>query len=110
MIKNLPANAAGMGSTPNQRWSHMLRTNETHVPQLLGLCSRAQELQLLSPHAATMEAWVPRARAPQQEKPPQWEAHAPQPNQRVAPTLHGKTHAEKKRKTHAAMKIQHSQK
>ena len=28
-------------------------------------------------------AHVPRARAPQQEKPPQWEAHAPQ--QRVAP-------------------------
>ena len=33
--------------------------------------------QLLSLHS--------RARAPQQEKPPQWEAHAPQ--QRVAPAL-----------------------
>ena len=39
--------------------------------------------QLLSPHATTTEAHVPRAGAPQQEKPPQWEAHAPQ--WRVAP-------------------------
>ena len=30
--------------------------------------------QLLSPHATTTEALVPRARAPQEEKPPQWEA------------------------------------
>ena len=36
-----------------------------------------------SPHATTTEAHEPRARALQQEKPPQWEAHAPQ--QRVAP-------------------------
>ena len=34
-------------------------------------------LQLLSPHATTTEARATRARAPQQEKPPQW-AHAPQ--------------------------------
>ena len=34
--------------------------------------------QLLSPHAATTEAHAPRACAPQQEKPPQWEARAPQ--------------------------------
>ena len=38
----------------------------------------AHVLQLLSPRAATTEARVPRARAPQQEKPPQWEARAPQ--------------------------------
>ena len=44
----------------------------------------AREPQLLSPHATTTEAHVPRARAPQQEKPPQWEACAPQ--QRVALT------------------------
>ena len=36
-----------------------------------------------SPQAPTTEARVPRARAPQQKKPPQWEAHAPQ--RRVAP-------------------------
>ena len=44
---------------------------------------RAREPQLLSPHATTTEARMPRAQAPQQEKPPQWEAHAPQ--RRVAP-------------------------
>ena len=41
------------------------------MPQLLSLC------------AAPIETCAPRARAPQQEKPPQWEARAPQ--QRVAP-------------------------
>ena len=38
------------------------------VPQLLSLCSRAREPQLLSPRATTTEARTPRARAPQQEK------------------------------------------
>ena len=41
------------------------------LPQLLSLCSRAREPQLLRPHAATTEAHAPRARALQQEKPPQ---------------------------------------
>ena len=36
------------------------------------------ELQLLSPCATTTEAHVPRARAPQQEKPLRREARAPQ--------------------------------
>ena len=44
----------------------------------------AHALELLSPRAATTKAPAPRARAPQQEKPPQWEARAPQ--QKVAPT------------------------
>ena len=39
--------------------------------------------QLLSPRATTTEVHVPRARALQQEKPPQWEVRAPQ--RRVAP-------------------------
>ena len=39
--------------------------------------------QLLSPRAATTEARTLRAHALQQEKPPQWEACAPQ--RRVAP-------------------------
>ena len=42
--------------------------------------------QLLSLHAATTEAHMPRAWAPQQEKPLQWEARAPQ--QRAAPPRH----------------------
>ena len=53
------------------------------VPQLLSLCSRAREPQLLSPHATTTEAHMARAHDPQQEKPLQWEARTPQ--QRVAP-------------------------
>ena len=54
------------------------------VLQLLKpVCSRAQVPQLLSPCAATTEAWAPRACAPQQEKLPQWEACALQ--WRVAP-------------------------
>ena len=35
-------------------------------------------LEQLSLGATTTEACVPRAHAVQQEKPPQWEAHAPQ--------------------------------
>ena len=41
----------------------------TPAPQILSLCSRAREPQLLSPCATTTEACTPRARAPQQEKP-----------------------------------------
>ena len=37
------------------------------MPQLLSLCSRAREPQLLSPRATTTEARVPRAYAPQRE-------------------------------------------
>ena len=44
--------------------------------QLLSLRSRAREPQLLSPRVTTTEARVPRACAPQQEKPPQWEGPA----------------------------------
>ena len=40
----------------------------------------------LSPCTTTTEACTTRTRAPQQEKPPQWEAHAQQ--QRVAPAHH----------------------
>ena len=83
MVKNPPANAGDKGSSPGPGSSHMPRSNEARVPQLLSLRSRAREPQLLSPRAPTTEACAPRARAPQQEKPPQWEAHAPQ--QRVAP-------------------------
>ena len=47
----------------------MPRSNQAHAPQLLSLLSGALEPQLLSPHAATTEAHVPRAHALQQEKP-----------------------------------------
>ena len=83
MVKNLPANARDMGSSPGPGRSHMPRSNEAHAPQLLSLCSRPREPQLPSPRAAATEVHEPKARAPQQKKPPQWEARAPQ--QRVAP-------------------------
>ena len=49
----------------------MPRSNQARAPQLLSLRSRARESQLLSLHVTAAEAHVPRARAPQQEKPPQ---------------------------------------
>ena len=66
----------------------MPQSNKARAPQLLSLCSRAREPQLLSQHATTTEARAPKAHAPrahalQQEKPLQWEARAPQ--WRVAP-------------------------
>ena len=79
VVKNPPANAGDMGSSPGLGRSHMLRGNKACTPQLLSLHSRAHEPQLLSLHATITEARVPRARAPQQDKPPQWEARAPQP-------------------------------
>ena len=51
--------------------SHMPQSNYSGAPQLLSLHSRAHEPQLLSPHAITTEACVPRACVPQQQKPPQ---------------------------------------
>ena len=84
MVKNPLANAGDTGSILGLGRSHMPRSNKAHVPQLLILCSRAREPQLLKPtcpracvpqllgpRAATAEAHVPRVCAPQQEKPPQ---------------------------------------
>ena len=71
VVKNLPANAGDTGLSPGPGRSHMLWSNQARVPQLLSLHSRAREPQLLSLCATTTEARVPRARAPQQEKPPQ---------------------------------------
>ena len=83
VVKNPPANAGDTGSSPGPGRFHMPRSNWAREPQLLSLRSRAHAPQLLSPRATTTEAHAPRARAPQQEKPPQWEARAPQ--QRIAP-------------------------
>ena len=85
VVKNPPANAGDTGSSPGLGRSHMLQSNKARVPQLL------------SPHAAFTEAHAPRARAPQQEKPPQWEARAPQ--WRVAPAQQNleKAHAQQRR-------------
>ena len=71
MVKNLPANAGNTGSSPGPGRSHMPRSDWARAPQLLNLCSGARKPQLLSPRATDAEARVPRARAPQQDKPPQ---------------------------------------
>ena len=69
VVKNLPANARHTGLSPAPGGSHMPQSNKARAPQLLSLCSRGREPQLLSPRATTTEACTPRARAPQQEKP-----------------------------------------
>ena len=67
VVKNLPATAGDTGSIPGPGRSHMPQSNYARVPQLLSLCSRACEPQLLSPHTTTTEAHVPRAHASQRE-------------------------------------------
>ena len=74
MVKNPPANSGDVSSIPGPGRSHMLWSSYARAPQLLSLLSRAREPQLLSLCATTTEARAPRAHAPQQEKPPQWEA------------------------------------
>ena len=49
VVKNPPANAGDMGSSPGPVRSHMPQSNEAHVPQLLSLRSRARTPQLLKP-------------------------------------------------------------
>ena len=79
VVESLPASAGDMGSIPGLGGSHMLQNNWAHVPQLLSLHSRVSEPQLLKPHKA--RACIP------QEKPLQWEAHAPRHT--VASAHHG---------------------
>ena len=58
--KNSPANAGDTGLSPGSGRFHMLWSNQTRV-QLLDLCSRAHELQLLNPRATTTEACMPQS-------------------------------------------------
>ena len=51
VVKNLPANAGDTGSSPGPGRPHMPAEQLSPVPQLLSLCSRAREPQLLSPRA-----------------------------------------------------------
>ena len=57
-VKNLPASARDMGSIPGTGRSHMLQNKKAQSTQLLGLCSKAQELQLLSSLATITETRV----------------------------------------------------
>ena len=54
VVENPPANGGDMGSSPGPGRSHMPRSNYARVPQLLSLCSRALEPQLLSPRAQSL--------------------------------------------------------
>ena len=88
VVMNPPANAGDTGSSPGPGRSHMPQSNWARAPQLLSLCSRVHKPQLLS---LCSRAHMPKLRKPvrlepQQEKPPQWEACAPQ--RRVAPARH----------------------
>ena len=65
--------AKDTGSSPDPERFHMPRSNEVHAQQLPSL------------HAAATETYLPRARDAQ-EKPPQWEACAPQ--RKTAPAHH----------------------
>ena len=60
VVKNLPANSGDRGLIPGPGRSHVLRSTSGRA-QLLSLCSRTQETELLKPTCA-------RARVPQ-EKP-----------------------------------------
>ena len=51
--------AGAVGSVPWSGRSHVPRSDQGLAPQLLSLCSRVWEAQLLSPHATTREAQMP---------------------------------------------------
>ena len=95
VVKNLPANAGDTGSVPGPGRSHMQQSNSAQAPWLLGLCSRAWELQLWQPAC-------PRVPAPQQEKP--CNEKSIHRNWRVAPACRNP------RKASVATKTQHDQK
>ena len=67
VVKNPPANAGDTGSSPGLGRSHMPRSNEAHVPQLLSLHSRACEPQLLKP--TCLEPMLRNKRSHHNEKP-----------------------------------------
>ena len=58
-VNNPPANVEDPDSIFDLRRSYIPQSNEAHAPQLLSLCSKAQELQLLKPCAQTTGAHVP---------------------------------------------------
>lgn len=58
--KNLPDNVKDMVLILGPGRVHMMQSNQARVSQLLSLSSRARKPQLLSPHATTTEAQVPR--------------------------------------------------
>ena len=49
VVENPPVNVGDMGSIPGLGTCHVSQTHYAPAPQLLSLCSRAQEPQLLKP-------------------------------------------------------------
>ena len=47
VVKNLPANAGDMGSSPGLGRSHMPRSKKAHAPQLLSPCATTTEAHML---------------------------------------------------------------
>ena len=87
MVKNPPANAGGTRVRSLVREDLTCRRATKPMRHNYWACSLEPACHnYWSLRATTTEAHMPRARAPQQEKPPQWEAHAPQ--RRVAPAHH----------------------
>ena len=84
VVKNLPASARDMGLIPGPGRSYMLILEDpTCLRATKPLCHSSWACALerepqLSLCAAIVEAWAPKTCAPQQEKPPQWEAFTPQ--------------------------------
>ena len=101
VVKNVAANAGETGSIPGWGRSHMRWNTTTQEQQLLECALEpgshsywAHVLQLLKPER-------PKDHTPQQEKPWQWEAHAPWVENSLCLNY---------RKAHTAMKTQKSQK
>ena len=69
VVKNPSDDAGDTGSIPDPGRSHLPCSNEACAPQLLSLCSRTLELQLLSPHATATASPRPVARYLPKEKP-----------------------------------------
>ena len=61
VVKNPPASTGDTGSIPDPGRSHMSQSDKARVPQLLSLCSRAWELQVMSSRVATNEVQTPQS-------------------------------------------------
>ena len=85
-----------------ETWVRCRIQEESICQEQLKLCATTTEPVLWSPGAATTEACVPRARGPQQEKPLEGGAHAPQ--------LESRPCSPQPEKAHATTKTQYSQK
>ena len=89
VVKSPPANAGDTGLSPGPGRSRMPRSNSARAPQLLSLCSRAREPQLLSPHATTTEAHMPQPLKPARLEPV---LHNKRSHRNEKPTHHNKVY------------------